>query len=55
MGYPTLDRPKTMRSDANKIIERNIGVVWNKRGMTIDTIYDPLFSFAVRIISHKFF
>lgn len=29
--YSTLDRPKTMRSDAKEAIEKNTGVVWNKR------------------------
>ena len=52
--YPTLDRPKTMRSDKKEAIEKNIGVLWNKRGMTIDTITDPLIAFAVRIIAYKF-
>ena len=54
-GYPTLDRPKTMRSDAKETIENNTCVVWNKRGMSIDTISDPLVSFAMREIDHKFF
>ena len=37
-GYPTLDRPKTLRSDFKEVIEKNIRVKWNKRRMTIDTI-----------------
>ena len=53
--YPTLDRPKTLRSDSKKVIEKNIGAQWNKRGMTIETIRDPLIEFAVRVISHKFY
>lgn len=44
-----------MRSDAKEVIEKNIGAVWNKRGMAIDTSSDPLITFVVRIISHKFF
>lgn len=54
-GYPTLDRPKSMRSDAKETIEKNIGVVWNKRGMSIGIILDPLIAFAVRLIAHKLF
>lgn len=53
--FPTLDQPKTLHSDSKEIIERNIGTKWNKRGMTIDTIIDPLLDFAVRVISHKFY
>ena len=37
-GYPTLDRPKTLRSDSKEEIEKNTSTKWNKRGMTIDTI-----------------
>ena len=37
------------------MIEKNTGAIWNKRGMTIDTIIDPLIEFTVRIISHKFY
>ena len=55
IGYPTLDRPKTLRSDSKEVIEKNTGVVWNNRGMTIDTITNPLIDFAVRVISHKFY
>lgn len=54
-GYPTLNQPKTLRSDSKEVIEKNIGVVWNKRGMTIDTIIDPLIDFAIRVIAHKFY
>ena len=41
IGYPTLDRPKTMRNESKEVIKKNTGVVWNKQGMTIDTISDP--------------
>ena len=36
-------------------IEKNTRARWNKRGMTIDTITDPLVNFVVRVISHKFY
>lgn len=55
IGYPTLDRPKTLRSDSKEVIKKNTRAKWNKRGMTIDTITDPLIDFAVRVISHKFY
>lgn len=54
-GYPTLDWYKTLRSDSKEVIERNTGAKWNKRGMTIDTIQDPLVEFSIRVISHKFY
>ena len=54
-SYPTLDQPKTLRSDSKEVIKKNIGAIWNKRGMTIDSIIDPLIEFAVRVISHKFY
>lgn len=54
-GYPTLDWYKTLRSDSKKVIERNTGAKWNKRGMAIDSIHDPLVEFAVRVIAHKFY
>ena len=38
VGYPTLYRPKTLRSDSKEVIEKNTGAKWNKRGMNIDTI-----------------
>ena len=44
-----------MRSDAKEVIKKNTGALWNKRGMIIETITDPLIAFVVRIISHKFF
>ena len=37
-----------------EVIEKNIGVVWNKIWMTIDIVLDPLIPFALRIIAHKF-
>ena len=54
-SIPTLDWPKTLRSDKKEVIERNTGAKWNNRGMTIDTIIEPLLDLAVRIISHKFY
>ena len=53
--FPALDQPRTLRSDAKETIEKKIGTRWNKRGMTIGTITDPLVNFAVRVISHKFY
>ena len=53
--FPTLDRPKTLRSDKKETIENNISAKWNNRGMKIDTIKDPLLNFFVRVISHKFY
>ena len=44
-----------MRSKVKEVIKKNIGGVWNKRGMTIDTIIDPLIAFVVRIIALKVF
>ena len=54
-GFPTLDQPKTLRSDKRETIEKNIGAKWNNRGMTIDTITNPLLDFSMRVISHKFY
>ena len=54
-GFPTLDWPKTLRSDKKETIEKNTGAKWNNRGMPIDTIKEPLLDFAMRIISHKFY
>ena len=54
-GYPTLDWPKTLRSDSKEVIEKNTGAKWNKRGMTIDTIKDPLIDFSIRVISQNFY
>ena len=31
-GFPTLDRPKTLRSDKREAIEKNTGAKWNNRG-----------------------
>ena len=53
--YPTLDRPKTMRSESKEVIEKNTRVVWNKQDMIIDTISDPLINIIVRIIAHIFY
>ena len=53
--FPTLGQPRALRSDAKETIEKNTGTRWNKRGMTIDTIADPLVNFSVRVISHKFY
>lgn len=55
LRYPTLDRPKSMCSNSKEVIERNRVVTWNKRGISIDTVSDPLVTFAVRVIAHKFF
>ena len=41
-NYPTLDWSKTLRNDSKEVIEKNTRAIWNKRGMTIDTIIDPL-------------
>ena len=49
-SYPTLNQPKKLRNDLMKVIEKNIGAIWNKRGMTIDTIIDPLIKKVVRVI-----
>ena len=54
-GFPTLDRPKTLRSDKRETIEKNTDAKWNNRGMTIDTIKEPLLDFDVKIISQKFY
>ena len=54
-SYPTLDHPKTLRSDLKELIEKNTRVVLNKRGMIIDTIIDPLINLSLRVISHKLY
>ena len=54
-GYPTLEQSCVIQSDAKEVIEMNTGVMWNKRGMTIDTITNPLIDFVVRVIAHKFY
>lgn len=54
-GYPTLDHPKTLRSDSKEMIKKNTGAVLNKRGMKIDTITNPFLNFVVRVISHIFY
>ena len=53
--FLTLDQSRSLRSDAKETTEKNIGAKWNKRGMTIDTITNPLVNFAVRVISHNFY
>ena len=53
--YLTLDQTKTLRSESKEIIDKTIGVVWNKRGMKINTITNPLIDFAVRVIAYKFY
>ena len=55
IGYPTLDLLETLRSDSKEVIEKNTRVKWNKCGMNIDTIQDPLIKFSVRFIFHKFY
>ena len=55
IGFTNLDQPRALCSDAKEMIEKNTGAKWNKRGMTIDTITDPLVNFAMRVISHKFY
>ena len=54
-SYLTLDRTKNLRSDSKEVIEKNTGEKWNKRGMIINTIIDPLLNFSIRVISHKFY
>ena len=54
-GYPTLDQHKTLQSESKEVIEKNTGAQWNKRGMNIHTIQDPLVEFVVRVIAHKFY
>ena len=54
-GFQTLDRPKTLRSDKRKAIEKNTSAKWNNRGMKIDTITEPPLDFTIRVISHKFY
>ena len=51
----TLDRLKTLRSDLKEVIEKKIGAKWNKRGMKIDIIVDPLLNFSIKVISHKLY
>ena len=55
IGYSTLDRPKSMKSDVKEVIEKIISVVWNNRRMSTDSILDPLIGFVVRVIAQKFF
>ena len=53
-GYPTLGQIKTMSCDPIENIEKDIGVVWNKRGLNIYTILYHFVAFLVRVIAHKF-
>ena len=55
IGCPTLDQPMTLRSNSKEVIEKNTSAQWNKRGMTIETIKDPLIEFVVRVISCKLY
>ena len=54
-GFPTLEWPRAIRSDAKDILKKNTGAQWNKRGMTIDTIMNPLTDFTIQVIAHKFY
>ena len=54
IGFPTLERPREIISNAKEVIEKNTCALWNKRGMIIDTITNPLIDFVVRVIAHKF-
>ena len=54
-GFPTPEQPRAIRSDAKEVLEKNTSAQWNKRGMTIDTITNPLIDFIVRVIAHKFY
>lgn len=44
-----------MKSEVKEVIKKNTGAMLNKREMTIGTISNPLISFVVRIIAHKFY
>lgn len=44
-SFPTLDQHKTVRSDSKEAVEKNTGEKWSKRGISIDTIKDPLLEF----------
>ena len=55
IGFPTLEWPQAIRSDAKEVIEKNTGAMWNKRCMTIDTIKNALIDFSIRVIAHKFY
>ena len=46
---------KTLKSDAIEIIEKNTEAMWNKCGMPIDTITNPIIAFVVRVIMHRFY
>ena len=55
IGYSTLDKLKTLRSDAKEVIEKNTRATWNKRGMSIDKIEDLVIVFVVRVIVQIFY
>ena len=55
IGYPTLEWSRAIKSDAKEVIEKNTGAQWKKRGMTTDTITNPLIDFVDRVIAHKFY
>lgn len=55
IGYPTLDKKKTMWCLSHEEVEVNTRAKWNGRGMSITNISDPLIDFLVRIIAHKFY
>ena len=54
-SYPTLDQPKTLRRNSKEVMEKNTRAKWNKCGMTIDNIIDPLLEFSIWFISHKLY
>ena len=55
IGYPTLDQPKILMRNSKVIIEKNTRAKWNKRGMKIDTIIDPLLEFCIRVMLYKLY
>ena len=55
IGYPTLDRKKTMLCLGRGKFEANIRVEWNGRGLSITNISYSLIEFLVRIIAQKFY
>lgn len=54
-GYPILDPAKSMSCGVHEIIKKEIGAKWNKCGMIIDSIFDPMVEFLVRVFTHKFY
>lgn len=55
IGYPTLDKKKTMWCLSQEEIEANTGVEWNGWGLSITNIFYPLIEFVVRVIPQKFY